>query len=429
MLPICCKARSKLLKWGEITMKNYCIIGTGVAAVNAAKAIRDQDPEGNILVFGSEDSMPYNRIKLSKDLFADLRSEKVLIKKEAWYQKQQIQTFPNTTIKQMDVENHVLVTSSGERISYDKLLICTGAKNRKLPLPGFDKQGVYTIREMHEAEAFKTYIEDKSSIVNIGGGIQGLETAWSLVKAGKKVTILEAAPRLMARQLDDKASSLLKQKIEATGVDVRLQAAVQQVIGEEAAAGIQVNELTIPCDSVIYSIGVIPNLDLVANTPVTTRQGIIVNDYMETNVPDVYAAGDVAEWNGAVEGLWDRAMDQGKIAGKNMASQETEAYRKTIPVTIFNAFDLALFSMGLVDETQCDTTLIEEDAASGKYTRLFIANQTLVGVISFESVIAAAPYKTAIESQASLTGLDLKAMSIQEVMAVVKEQLETPITV
>ena len=408
--------------------KNYCIIGTGVAAVNAAKAIRDQDPEGNILVFGSETSLPYNRIKLSKDLFADLRSEKVLIKKEQWYQKQQIQLFPNTAITQIDVDQHVLITSTGERIFYDKLLICTGSKNRKLTLPGFDKQGVYTIREMHEAEVFKTFIEDKSSIVNIGGGIQGLETAWSLVKAGKKVTILEAAPRLMARQLDEKASSMLKQKMKAVGVDVRLQVGVQQIIGEEAVAGIHVNESTIPCDSVIYSIGVIPNLELVASTPVATKQGIVVNDHMETSVPDVYAAGDVTEWNGAVEGLWDRAMDQGKVAGKNMASQGTEVYRKTIPLTVFNAFDLALFSMGVVDEMLCDTTLVEEDA-DGKYTRLFIKDQTIVGAISFETVIAAAPYKSAIESQVCLAGLDLEVMSIQEVMAAVKGRLEGLATV
>ncbi|MNZ68852.1 Nitrite reductase [NAD(P)H] [compost metagenome] len=276
---------------------------------------------------------------------------------------------------------------------------------------------------MHEAEAFKTFIEDKSSIVNIGGGIQGLETAWSLVKADKKVTILEAAPRLMARQLDEKASSILQQKIEAIGVDVRLQATVQQVIGEEAVAGIHVNGSTIPCDSVIYSVGVIPNLDLVARTPVATERGIIVNDHMETSVPDVYAAGDVTEWNGAVEGLWDRAMDQGKVAGKNMVSQGIEVYRKTIPLTVFNAFDLALFSMGLVDEKVCDTTLIEENA-SGKYTRLFIKDQTIVGVVSFESIIAAAPYKAAIESQVSLAGLDLEALSIHEVMAAVKGRLE-----
>lgn len=408
--------------------KNYCIIGTGVAAVNAAKAIRDQDPEGNILVFGSEDSLPYNRIKLSKDLFADLRSEKVLIKKEQWYQKQQIQAFPNTTITTIDVEQHTLITSTGERIFYDKLLICTGAKNRKLSLPGFDKQGVYTIREMHEAEAFKTYIEDKSSIMNIGGGIQGLETAWSLVKAGKKVTILEAAPRLMSRQLDEKASCILQQKLESIGVDVRLQAAVQQVIGEEAVAGIHVNESIIPCDSVLYSVGVIPNVDLVTSTPVATQRGIIVNDYMETSVPDVYAAGDVTEWNGVVEGLWDRAMDQGKVAGKNMASPGSEVYQKTIPLMVFNAFELPLFSMGLVDEMLCDTTLVEEDAG-GKYTRLFFKDQTVVGVVSFDTVMAAAPYKTAIERQVSLAGLDLEALSIQEVMAAVKGRLEALATV
>lgn len=409
--------------------KNYCIIGTGVAAVNAAKAIRDQDPEGNILVFGSEDSLPYNRIKLSKDLFADLHSDKVLIKKEQWYQKQQIQTFPNTTITDLDVEKHELVTSNGERISYDKLLICTGAKNRRLPLPGFDKQGVYTVREMHEADSFKTFIEDKSSIVNIGGGIQGLETVWSLVKAGKKVTVLEAAPRLMSRQLDEQSSSILKQKVEAAGVNVQLQVSIKQVVGEEAVAGIEVDEVTIPCDSVIYSIGIIPNLDLVANTPVATDRGIIVNDYMETSAHDVYAAGDVTQWNGNVEGLWDRAMAQAKIAGKNMAALEKEAYQATVPMTVFNAFDLTLFSIGLVDEAECDTTIVEEDAATGKYTRLFIKNQNIVGVISFESVIASAPYKTAIESQVSLAGLELEGVSIQDVMAAAKGRLEVLATV
>ncbi|OPA76260.1 FAD-dependent oxidoreductase [Paenibacillus selenitireducens] len=400
--------------------KNYCIIGTGVAAVNAAKAIRDQDPEGNIMVFGAEDALPYNRIKLSKDLFSDLRSDKVLIKKEKWYEKQQIQTFPNTRVERIDFDQHTLVTSAGECIAYDKLLICTGANNRKLMVDGIDKQGVYSIRERHEAEEFKAYIEDKSSIVNIGGGIQGVETVWSLVKAGKKVTILEVAPRLMARQLDEHTSELLKKKIEDAGVQVHLQANIQQIIGEDQVTGILVNDNTIPCDSITYAIGVIPNMDLVENTAMKTCRGIVVNDRMETSIADVYAAGDVTELNGVVEGLWDRAMDQGKIAGKNMASMGTEVYQKTIPLTVFNAFDLSLFSMGLVDEAQCDTTLTEEDGA-GKYTRLFLKDNQIVGVISLESVIAAAPYKAAIENQASVAELNLNELSIQEVMDSVKQ--------
>lgn len=402
-------------------MKNYCIIGTGVAAVHAAKAIRDQDPDGHIAVYGAEQGLPYNRIKLSKDLFADLHSEKVLIKKDKWYDKQGIQVFPNTGIERIDMEQHMLVTAAGERLDYDKLLICTGAKNRKLTIAGVDKQGVFSIRERHEADAFKAYIEDKLHVAIVGGGIQGLETAWSLLKAGKKVTIIEAGPRLMARQLDERASSRLKETIEAWGAQVYVQASIQKIVGEESVTGIMVNNEVIPCDSVAYAIGVIPNLDLVLDIAIETNRGIVVNDQMETSGTDIYAAGDVTEWRSIVDGLWDCAMEQGKIAGHNMASTEARDYQRVIPLTVFNAFDLPMFTMGVVDESQCDMTMIEEDE-TGKYTRLFIKNNQIVGVISLESVVAAQPYKAAIDSQASVEGLALHQLTIQEVMRAIKDR-------
>lgn len=404
--------------------KQYCIIGTGVAAVNAAKAIRDHDKESAILLFGAEKSLPYNRIKLSKDLYSDLHSEKVLIKKEKWYQSQNIQTFPNVKIVRIDTDQHTILTLTGETISYDKLLICTGAKNRRLPITGVDKNGVFTIREMHEADDFKAFIEDKSRVVNIGGGIQGLETAWSILKAGKRVSIVEVAPRLMARQLDEKTSSLLKKKVEEAGVEVYLHASIKEIVGEKEVEGIVLDDQILSCDSVIYSIGVVPNLDLIIDTPLQTNRGIIVNEKMETSIKDVYAAGDVTELNGEVEGLWGRAMDQGKVAGKNMTGV-TEAYRKTTPFTAFNAFNLSLFSIGCVDESQCDTTILEEDGEE-KYTRLFIKNQKIVGAISLEGVVASTPYKTAIESQVSLDGIDLDSISVKELMSVVKERLAQP---
>ena len=280
--------------------KNYCIIGTGVAAVNAAKAIRDYDKDANIFLFGAEKSLPYNRIKLSKELFSDLSSEKVLIKKEKWYGTQHIQTFPDTKIVNIDTDQHTITTSTNETIHYDRLLICTGAKNRKLSIDGVDKRGVFTIREMHEAEDFKAFIEDKTSIVNIGGGIQGLETAWSLYKTGKKVSIVEVASRLMAKQLDEKMSRIVKNKIEKAGVDIHLNASVEKIIGENEVEGIVIAEQTIPCDSVIYSVGVVPHLDVVEHTSIYTNRGIIVNEKMETNIKNVYAAGDVTELNGEV---------------------------------------------------------------------------------------------------------------------------------
>lgn len=405
--------------------KNYCIIGTGVAAVNAAKAIRDQDKEGNILLFGTENTLPYNRIKLSKELFSNLSSEKVLIKKEKWYEAQNIQLFPNTTIKRIDIKDHSVITTTGETIYYDKLLICTGAKNRRLPVAGVEKQGVFSIREMHEAEDFKAFIEEKTSIVNIGGGIQGLETAWSILKAGKKVSIVEAAPRLMARQLDEKTSTLLKNKIKEAGVDVYLNATIKQIVGGNKVEELHLEDQIISCDSIIYSIGVIPNIDLIENSLIQSNRGIIVNGRMETSAKDVYAAGDVTEWNGEVEGLWGRAMEQGKVAGKNMASLH-ESYQKTIPFSVFNAFNLGLFSIGLVDESQCDTTITEEDGEE-KYTRIFIKDHKIVGVISLEGVAASIPYKKAIEDQVSLVGIDLNNISVIDLMSKVKERNTLPV--
>lgn len=405
-------------------MKHYCIIGTGVAAVNAAKAIRDIDKEAQISLFGAEKSLPYNRIKLSKELFSDLRSEKVLLKKEKWYGMQNIRTYPNTKIVRIITEDHMLLSETGDMISYDKLLICTGAKNRRLPVNGVDRRGVFSIREIHEAEDFKAFIEDKTSVVNIGGGIQGLETAWSILQAGKKVSIVEVAPRLMARQLDEKTSKLLRRKIEEAGVDIYLNASIKEIVGDDQVNGIVLNDQLISCDSVIYSIGVVPNLDLVEDTVIQSNRGIIVNEKMETNIEDVYAAGDVTELNGEVEGLWGRAMDQGKVAGKNMAAV-LEVYEKTTPFTVFNAFNMSLFSIGMVDEGLCDTTIMDEDEDE-KYTRIFIKDEKIVGVISLEGIVASTPYKMAIEKKIALNGISLETVSVKELMSLVKEKLLQP---
>ncbi|MDM5155646.1 FAD-dependent oxidoreductase [Bacillus sp. DX1.1] len=399
--------------------KNFVIIGSGVAAVNAAKIVRDHDKDSNIFIFGEESSLPYNRIKLSKELYSDLHSEKVLIKKEKWYQNNNISVFTNTKVVKIDTEQQHIVTSNNEKISYYKLLICTGANNRRLPVDGINKKNVFTIRDMHEADNFKACLEDKKHVVNIGGGVQGLETAWSIMKAGKKVSIVEVAATLMGRQLDEKMSLLLKQKIESAGVKVYVNTTIDSILGEEEVTGIKVNgEQLIDCDSVVYSIGVNPNISLANNTPIHVNRGIVVNEKMETNVESVYAAGDVAEVNGEIGGLWGRAMDQGKIAGSNMVSNPA-IYKKAIPTTIFNAFDVSLFSIGFVDEKQCDTTIVEEDGKE-KYTRLFIKDNKIVGVISLEGVAASIPYKSAIEKQVSLEEIDMKNTNISEIMSKVK---------
>ncbi|MDA2452003.1 FAD-dependent oxidoreductase [Bacillus cereus] len=402
--------------------KNFVIIGSGVAAVNAAKTIREYDKGSNIFIFGEEPSLPYKRIKLSKDLYSDLHSEKVLIKKKKWYQDNHISVFINTKVVKINTDEQFIVTSNEAVFSYHKLLICTGADNRRLEINGINKKNIFTIRDMKEADELKGHLEDKESVVTIGGGVQGLETAWSILKAGKKVSIVEVAPLLMRRQLDTKSSLLLKRKIEKEGVKVYLNTSIDSILGKESVTGIKMNDNSqINCDSIVYSIGVTPNTKLVHDTAIKLNRGIVVDEKMRTNIDSVYAAGDVAEVNNEIEGLWGTALEQGRVAGSNMVSK-TAIYKKEIPTTIFNAFNVSLFSIGVVNEEQCDTTIVEEDGKE-KYTRLFIKDNKIVGVISLEGVAASIPYKSAIEKHVSLEGIDLLNTNISEIMSKLKEKI------
>jgi len=399
--------------------KHYVIVGSGVAAVHAAKAIRDHDGDAAISIYGEETQLPYNRIKLSKGLFTDLHSEKVLIKKEKWYLDNRIKVQSGTSITSIDPDKKVVLTIDGQNVSYHKLLLCTGASNRNLTIEGASLHNVHNIRDMVDADKLKAGLESGNRVCIIGGGVQGVETAWSFIEAGYQVAIVEAAPRLMSRQLDEKASKLLTQRIVGLGADVRLGLGVHRIVGTDSVQGVELEDRTfIPCEHVVYSIGIIPNTDLARNARIHVQAGIVVNENMETNTVDIYAAGDAAEYLGKVEGLWGGAIEQGKIAGANMTGN-TIAYQRAVPVTLFNAFETVLFSIGMVDE-QCDNSLTHADGEL--YTRIFIKDHTLVGVISFEGAAASLSYKTVIDNHISLEGVDLVHCTIEEIMDAAMKQ-------
>ncbi|MCL6602563.1 MAG: FAD-dependent oxidoreductase [Paenibacillus sp.] len=399
--------------------KHYVIVGSGVAAVHAAKAIRDHDNEAEISIYGEEAKLPYNRIKLSKGLFTDLHSEKVLIKKEKWYLENRIKVQSGTSITSIDPDNRMAITMDGQDVPYYKLLLCTGASNRKLTMEGASLHNVHNIRDMSDADRLKAGLQSGNRVCIIGGGVQGVETAWSFIEAGYHVTIVEAAQRLMNRQLDEASSTLLTHKITGLGADVRLGQGVHRIVGTDTVQGVELEDSTlVPCEHVVYSIGIIPNTDLAHKANILVQSGIVVNENMETSTAHVYAAGDAAEYLGRVEGLWGGAIDQGKIAGTNMTGNPI-AYQRAVPVTLFNAFETPLFSIGMVDEQQCNTITHEDGEL---YTRIFIKEDSIVGVISFEGAAASLSYKTAIENKISLEGMDLAHSSLEEIMTEVMKR-------
>ncbi|MFL1675335.1 NAD(P)/FAD-dependent oxidoreductase [Paenibacillus dendritiformis] len=402
--------------------RHYVIVGSGVVSVHAAKAIRDHDNEARISIFGEEPALPYNRVKLSKGLFTDLHSEKIVIKKEKWFRENRIAVHDSTRICSIHTEKKTVITPDGREIAYHKLLLCTGATNRKLSLEGASLPNVHNIRDRRDADKFKEALRTGDRVCVIGGGIQGLETSWSLIQAGYSVTIIEAGPRLMPRQLDAPSAAILMTNAVECGAEVRLGQGVTHIIGAGRADGIELEDGSIlACEHIVYSIGVIPNIALAHEASLEAGMGIIVNEQMQTSDIHIYAAGDCAEFQGKVDGLWGSAIEQGQVAGANMANRKA-VYQRPVPMTLSNTFNTPLFSIGLVDEQQCDASIT--DSGQGRYRRIFIKDSSLCGAIAFDNAAASLPYKAAIEQKLPLDGIDVASCSMEEVMNEIARRLQ-----
>lgn len=392
------------------------IVGGGVAAVSAIKSIREVNENAELYLFGSERFYPYYRLRLTKGLFENAAEDKILLRKVDWYLQNNVNLHMGTTVRSIDTEKKEVTLEDGSCFTFDKLLLASGSHNFKPPINGIDKVGVYTIRKLDDVEQLNSYIKEKETILNIGGGIQGLETAWILHQNGKKVIIAEAMPRLMPRQLDERASSILKKSIEKLGIKLLINKQVKSIEGNQCVEGFTIDTGEfIPCDTVIYSVGVRANIDFLKDSAIKTNMGAVVNDYLETSEKGIYAAGDVAEYNGRLGGLWTVAVEQGTVAGYNIAGKETK-YTSVIPSTMLNAFNVSLFSIGNVDENSCTQSMIEDKEDDINYKRLFIKDNKIVGAIVLGDTKKAVAMKSAVEKERDISEFDLDNMSIDELI-------------
>ena len=211
--------------------KRIVIVGSGIAAITAIKSIREIDLTSEIYLIGQEKFYPYYRIRLSKGIFDELEENKILLKKKEWYEENKVEIFINTKVVNIDIDSLELLLGDGSKVKYDKLLIATGSSNNTPPIDGIDKDGVYTLRGLNDALNIKNGINESKQVIVIGGGIQGLEMAWILHQHGIRVIIVELQSRLMPRQLDDKASEILKSIIEGYGIEILTNTGVKGITG------------------------------------------------------------------------------------------------------------------------------------------------------------------------------------------------------
>ena len=360
-------------------MKNYLIIGNGVAGTTAAENIRKQDQDGTITIITDEDLPFYYRIRLNEYLSGEITEKDLISKSEQWYKDNNIDLKLGDRIVKAEPRKKVVLTEKDQKLSYDRLLIASGSHSFIPPINGSEKNGVFALRTIRDARDISAWANDIDEVVLIGGGLLGLEAGNALMKLGKKVMVVEFFPRLLPRQLDVDGAKRLQVIMEGMGFSFRLGAKTQEIKGDDKVESVLLEggeKLT--SEMVIISAGVRPNLELAEPLGLDHDKGIKVDEYLRTNQPDIYAAGDVAEFMGIPYGIWPAAMEQGKIAGTNMAGGDM-IYKGTTMANTLKVVGIDLASAGDIDaENKLESKTVTDEKV---YKKIVVENDQIIGCI------------------------------------------------
>lgn len=334
---------------GSVAM-HVVIVGNGVAGVTAARTIRENDSKIKISVYTDEDHLYYPRPRLYEVLSGKAKPQEIYMFPEGWYEKNGIKVHLNKKVLGIETAKKELLLEDRLRVNYDKLLLANGARSVVPPIKGVEKAGVFTLRSIKDALTIKKYTKKTRKAIIIGGGLLGLEFAGSLRKLGQQVEVVEIFPRLLPRQLDQDGATILKDQIETRGINIVLGVKTEEILGKKTVSGILLdNGKELSSNLVLISAGVKPNTDLAVEARIKVDKGVVVDQYLETSVNNVYAAGDIAEVQGRVYGIIPAALEQAKIAAINILEKEKQNYKGTIPSNTLKIAGIDLTSIGIVN--------------------------------------------------------------------------------
>lgn len=397
-----------------MSQRQIVIAGNGVAAVTAAEAARNRDAECAIHILGGEPYYAYYRPRLSHGLGKQIQVDKILVHPPAWYEERRIDVHLNSPVAALDMENNRVTTAGGAVYPYTTLILAQGSRSFLPPAPGNQLPGVFTLRSYDDLRALESFGGNTRRAVIAGGGPLGLEVAWALRQWGKEVWVLERSEWLLRRQLDQRGAAVLQEIVAGKGVQVLTNAAIEEIPGPERVIGVRLQSgETLPADMVLFSTGVVCNTELFKDTGLNVNRGVVVDEFMRTSRPAVYAAGDVAEFNGRVYGLWPVALEQGRVAGTNAAGGSIR-YHEIPPSNALMVMGTALFSVG---RPSGERELADDRGTAGYRKLFFDGGNRLTGGILIGEVKDGQKIKTALEKGFTLPADTAGAPSVDQVLA------------
>lgn len=357
------------------------ILGGNLAGSNAAEIIKKEDPKVEVEIFGEESYFNYSRVKLPAFLCGRVQEDDLITCNAQWYRSRKIKFNKNYRATQILPEEKRVLFANGKETPYDKLLLCIGSTSNVLPIPGVNRKGVFTLKTWDDALKIQTYAKPRKTAIVIGGGLLGLEISKGLRDLNLDVTVLEIFPRLLPRQLDVEGAEMLGKILGDFGIKVGLKASAKEIAEEKELVVKLTDGREFKSELLVMAAGVKPNTELARKSGINVNKGIIVNDKMQTNIPDIYAAGDCAEYDGKVWGIIPVAFEQSKIAALNIIGKNTN-YNEVVPSNTLKIVGVDMTSIGRVTpEENLPEEIKVVDKERRIYKKLVVDGNQAVGAI------------------------------------------------
>ncbi|GIQ68790.1 NAD(P)/FAD-dependent oxidoreductase [Xylanibacillus composti] len=406
--------------------KKLVMVGNGMAGVASIEHLLKLAPQKyEITIFGSEPHPNYNRIMLSSVLAGDTEMKDIVINDWDWYKDNQITLHAGHTVNKVDTKNKTVATDTGITESYDELILATGSLPFMLPLPGADKEGVIAFRDIKDCETMIETAKQYKKAVVIGGGLLGLEAARGLLNLNMDVTVVHIHQYLMERQLDQTAAIMLQRELEAQGMKFLLEKNSEAITGKQRVTGLKFDDGTwAEADLIVMAVGIRPNVALAKGAGVEINRGIVVNDYLETSLPNVYAIGECAEHRGIAYGLVAPLYEQGAVLAKRLAGVETEGYQGSVTSTKLKVSGVNVFSAGqFADDLHTRSVRVQDDF-NGIYKKVVIKNGRVIGSVLFGDTSDGSRIFSMIRSGEDVTGKEKQILLADDASGKGKSDVE-----
>lgn len=370
---------------------NYLIIGNSAGGIGAAEAIRETDKDGAITMLSDEPYPAYSRPLISEYLATGCPLERMLFRPPDFYETSNIRSLFGKKVAQVDFKEHTVKLEGGRTLAWQKLLLAIGGLPIIPQIEGMGSKGVFTFNRLDDARAVARFLGQygrRVRAVVIGGGLIGVSVTEALVKRGAEVTIVEMKERILNTILDEEASALEEKALMQAGVEIITGHTVDKIGGHSRGEPLIVSlddGRPMPCEVVIVAIGVQPRMELVADSKIKTNRGIVVDRYMATSSPDVYACGDVAEAydfvyrENRLTPIWPNAYIGGRTAGFNMAGAAAE-YQGGTAMSSLKYFGVNTVSVGMVTPPDDSYETVSEKHGD-IYRKVVLKNRRIAGMV------------------------------------------------